>query len=106
MGPTPETIAQRDTSRDGLRNKIESFVLTHGRPVWGFINRQPWLSRIVNRVIVNDAVGKAPFRPLLLSTMADYPSWSSLTERTWFSRYLPPKDIPNLPPSRISRIFM
>ncbi|MCP3476526.1 heme peroxidase [Bradyrhizobium sp. CCGUVB1N3] len=98
MGPTPETIAQRDTSRDGLRNKIESFVLTHGRPVWGFINRQPWLSRIVNRVIVNDAVGKAPFRPLLLSTMADYPSWSSLTERTWFSRYLPPKDIPNLPP--------
>ncbi|WP_245288349.1 hypothetical protein [Bradyrhizobium sp. Ec3.3] len=47
---------------------------------------------------MNDAVGKAPFRPLLLSTMADYPSWSSLTERTWFSRYLPPKDIPNLPP--------
>ena len=49
-------------------------------------------------MVVNQAVGKAPFRPLLLSTMYDYASWSSLTDRTWFSRYLPPKDIPNLPP--------
>jgi prostaglandin-endoperoxide synthase 2 len=98
MGSEPETMAKRDTSRDGLRNKIERLVLTHGRPFWGFVNRHPWLSRLVNRVIVNQAVGKAPFRPLLLSTMHDYASWSSLTDRRWFSRYLPPKDIPNLPP--------
>jgi prostaglandin-endoperoxide synthase 2 len=98
MNSEPETTARRDTSRDGLRNKIESLVLTHGRPFWGFVNRVPWLSKIVNRVIVNQAVGKAPFRPLLLSTMYDYASWSSLTDRRWFSRYLPPKEIPNLPP--------
>jgi len=89
--------AARDTSRDGLRNKIESFVLTHGRPFWELINGLPWLSRIVNRVIVNNAVAKAPFRPLRLSTMDDYASWSSLTDRTWFARYLPPKDIASLP---------
>lgn len=98
MNSKPETTAKRDTSRDGLRNKIESLVLTHGRPFWGFVNRVPWLSKIVNHVIVNQAVGKAPFRPLLLSTMYDYASWSSLTDRRWFSRYLLPKEIPNLPP--------
>ena len=92
-------ISKRDTSRDGLRNKIESFVLTHGRPFWAVVNRTPWLSKFVNRVVVNQAVGKAPFRPLLLSTMYDYASWSSLTDRNWFSRYLPSKDIPNLPPA-------
>jgi prostaglandin-endoperoxide synthase 2 len=99
MKSMPQSAATpRDTSRDGLRNKVENFLLTHGRPFWGLVNRHAWLSRIVNRVIVNNAVGKAPFRPLRLSTMDDYPSWSSLTDRTWFSRYLPPKNIGNLPP--------
>jgi prostaglandin-endoperoxide synthase 2 len=90
--------AVRDTSRDGLANKIEDFLLTRGRPIWNVINRLPWINRLFNRLIVNKAVRKAPFRPLRLSTMDDYPSWSSLTERTWFSRYLPPKDIKDLPP--------
>jgi prostaglandin-endoperoxide synthase 2 len=98
MGPRQDTAATRDTSRDGLRNKLESFVLTHGRPVWKLVNRQPWIGGIINRLIVNSAVGKAPFRPLLLSTMDDYASWSSLVDRRWFSRYLPPRTLPNLPP--------
>jgi prostaglandin-endoperoxide synthase 2 len=91
------TATVRDTSRDGLRNKIEDFLLTRGRPVWNVINRLPWINRLFNRLIINNAVRKAPFRPLGLSTMDDYPSWSSLTDRTWFTRYLPPKDIKNLP---------
>ena len=62
MKSMPQTAATpRDTSRDGLRNKIENFLLTRGRPFWGLVNRHAWLSRIVNRVIVNNAVGKAPF---------------------------------------------
>jgi prostaglandin-endoperoxide synthase 2 len=88
----------RDTSRDGLRNKIEDFLLTRGRPIWNVINRLPWINRLFNRLIINNAVRKAPFRPLRLSTMDEYPSWSSLTERTWFTRYLPTKDIRDLPP--------
>jgi prostaglandin-endoperoxide synthase 2 len=95
---TRSAVAGRDTSRDGLRNKIEDFVLTRGRPIWNVVNRLPWINRLLNRLIINNAVRKAPFRPLLLSTMDDYPSWSSLTERSWFTRYLPPKAIDDLPP--------
>jgi len=86
----PQMPSARDTSRDGFRNKLEEFLLTRGRPFWSFVNGQPWLSRLVNRVLVDNAVRKAPFRPLRLSTQSDYPSWSSLTQRTWFTRYLPP----------------
>src|SRR5690348_16152951 len=92
------TAASRDTSRDGLRNKVENFLLTRGRLLWKLVNRVPWLSRIVNRVTVSNAVRKAPFRPLRLAMMNDYPSWSSQTDRSWFTRYLPPKDIANQPP--------
>ena len=94
----PPLARLRDTSRDGLRNTIENFLLTHGRPFWSLINASPWLRRAVNHVVVNNAVKKGPFRPLRLSTRDDYPSWPSLTDRNWFARYLPARDIANLPP--------
>lgn len=90
---------ERDTSRDGFRNKLEDFVLTRPRPIWSFINGQPRLSRLINGLIVGNAVRKAPARPLRLSTMGDYSSWSSLTDRSWFARYLPP-----MPPDEIARL--
>jgi prostaglandin-endoperoxide synthase 2 len=99
--PIASALAARDTSADGLRNKLEAFLLTNFEPVWAFVNGQRWLARPINRVLVDNAVKKAPFRPLRLSTKADYPSWSSLTDRTWFSRYLPPMpqaEVDALPP--------
>jgi prostaglandin-endoperoxide synthase 2 len=88
----------RDTSRDGLRNRIEKYVLSGFEPFWKFINERPWLARIVNKLIVDNAVLKAPARPLALSTMAPYASWDSLMDRTWFARYLPPADQSGRPP--------
>ncbi|WP_336490886.1 peroxidase family protein [Methylobacterium nigriterrae] len=91
----PDTSAgpsRRDTSRDGFRNRIETFVLGNFRPIWNWINDHPSVARTINRLIVNNAVLKAPTRPLALSTMASFTSWPSLTDRTWFSRYLPPED--------------
>ncbi len=80
----------RDTSRDGLGNKVESALLTGLRPFWAFVNTQPWLHRVLNKIVVDRAVRKLPSRPLALSTMNDdYTSWPSLNDRTWFSRYLP-----------------
>ena len=87
----------RDTSRDGFRNKLEAFVLNGFEPFWAFVNRTPWLSRFANGLIVNNATLKAPCRPLALSTQADYTNWSTLTDRSWFSRYLPPAPQDDLP---------
>ena len=95
---TPTALATtplRDTSRDGLRNKVEESILSGFRPFWAFVNSQPWLARFFNKHIVNIAVLKAPVRPLALSTMSPYPSWSSLTDRTWFARYLSPRTMPD-----------
>ncbi len=94
----PEPPRARDASRDGLRNRIEAALLTSLRPAWQFVNRRPALARLCNRVIVNNAVLKTPARPLALSTAAAYTSWSSLNDRTWFGRYLPPRPGADLPP--------
>ena len=94
----PAPGQQRDTSRDGLRNKVEDVLLSGLRPFWTFVNGTPWLARFMNRLIVSNAVLKAPRRPLALSTKAPYTSWATLTDRTWFSRYLPPAPQDQLPP--------
>ena len=106
-GPPPTCkTATRDRSRDGLRNRIEVALLTGLRPVWQFVNRRPALARLCNRVIVNNAVLKVPHRPLALSTAASYTSWSSLTDRSFFGRYLPPHAGADLPPlDEVSALF-
>jgi prostaglandin-endoperoxide synthase 2 len=102
----PASGQQRDTSRDGLRNKVEAALLSGFQPLWGFVNKTPWLARIANRLIVNNAVLKAPFRPLALSTQASYTNWATLTDRTWFSRYLPPAPQDKLPPvAEVASLF-
>ena len=83
-------MTERDRSADGFRNRVEERLLSRLRPFWQFVNRTPWLARVLNRRIVGLAVGKLPARPLPLSTMADYTSWASLNDRSWFGRYLPP----------------
>ena len=104
---SPPAVSARYTSRDGVRNKLEDLLLTRGEPFWAFVNGQKWLSRLVNYVLVNNAVGKAPYRPLRLSTKASYPSWSSLVDRTWFSRYLPPATADNPPPlEALKRLYV
>jgi len=93
----PAPGQQRDTSRDGLRNKVEDALLTSFQPFWASVNKTPWLARIANRLIVSNAVLKAPCRPLALSTQAPYSTWATLTDKTWFSRYLPPAPQDQLP---------
>ena len=97
---------KRDTSRDGLRNRIESYVLSHWRPFWELINRSERLGSVVNKLIINNAVKKTRNRPHPLSTLAPYTSWSSLTDLTWFSRHLPPKRQDGLPDiERVKNMF-
>ncbi|MGC2224585.1 MAG: peroxidase family protein [Methylocella sp.] len=96
----------RDTSRDGLRNRFEFYLATNFRAFWEFVNRTPFLARIFNYLVVNNAVRKGPARPFPLSTFAPYTSWQSLTDRTYFARYLPPREATDLPPiEKVTELF-
>jgi prostaglandin-endoperoxide synthase 2 len=82
--------SQRSEARDGLDNRLEGYVLTHFKPAWRFIQRRPRLERWVNKTLINRLIYKIPTRPYAVSTMAEYTSWDSLTDRTFTGRHLPP----------------
>ncbi|GGW14300.1 hypothetical protein GCM10018980_12640 [Streptomyces capoamus] len=98
----------RDRSRDGVRNRFETHVLTHYGPAWQAVQRSRWLQRRLNSKLTDLAVLKAPTRPNPLSTKAPYTSWDSLTDRSWVGRHLPPAAGPakGLPaPERVAELF-
>jgi prostaglandin-endoperoxide synthase 2 len=82
--------AGRDKSRDGLKRRVRSFLLQNFEPFWRLVEAVPFVARIVNRYLINSAVQVTRNRPHPLSTVADYTSWLSLTDRSYFARHLPP----------------
>lgn len=80
----------RDKSRDGLRRRARSFLLQNFEPFWRWVESVPFLARHANRFIINSACKITRNRPHPLSTVSDYTSWRSLTDRTYFARHLPP----------------
>ena len=50
--------------------------------------RSPGLKRLANRYVINSAIDTMPPRPYRLSTMHEYTSWDSLTDRTYSVREL------------------
>ncbi len=96
---------KRDKSRDGLRNQLESYVLTHFQPIWNWIQSNDSLAKKVNKFLINNAIYKIPTRPYPYSLMTlekhipgtdlpkkpdTYTSWESLIDRTYTGRHLPP----------------
>ncbi len=84
-------------ARDDLANRIETFVTTRFAGLWQAIQRFPALHSRVSARLVDRAIRKIPTRPNPLSTMSDYTSWASLTDRAWDSRHLPAGDDRPLP---------
>ncbi len=88
----------RSTERDGLRNRLEFFLLTNFSSVWAIIQVVPFLEKQVNKFLINSAVYKARVRPhpfSLLGLESDnstYTSWESLTNREYTGRHLPPAE--------------
>ena len=56
----------------------------------GLVLRIKPLARLINRIAIKRLCSRMPPRPNPLSTRDPYTSWSSLTERTWSGRHLPP----------------
>lgn len=58
----------------------------------------PWLAKTMNRLAINGVVTATRERPHPWSTVHDYVSWTSLTDRRWSSRHLPAVPLsPDLP---------
>lgn len=97
----------RDRSRDGLSNRFEAYFLSNFDPFWALVSAFPSLKRWANRRIISRAASRASSRPHRVSSMAvkgdserdiaGYTSWESLTDRDWFTRHLPPRDLPHYP---------
>lgn len=100
-------IVTRSRERDGWANRLQSYVLTNFEPAWEFLHARPRLRRLTNHALINSAVLKMPTRPNPLSTLAPYSSWSSLTDRTYSSRHLPPVAARDLPSDEhVADLFM
>lgn len=101
---------KRVTTQDGFLNQLTFYVLTHFKPLWDIVQSFRPARRWLNKTLINSAVLTVPIRPYPFSTMANYTSWSSLTDRTWTSRHLPEsnKDLSKFPsPDAIAkRLFL
>ncbi len=65
-----------------------------------------WLSGEASAKVITEAVGATRNRPHPWSTVSDYTSWRSLTDRGYLARHLPPADVPVTPPvEEVQRLF-
>ncbi len=78
-------------------SKLLSYGMTHFGFLWRIVNGIPPLARWVNRRLINRAVERSASRPNPYSTLADYTSWESLTDKTWFGRHLQQPPAPARP---------
>lgn len=99
---------ERDPSRDGPKNTREFKLLTSYGPAWKIVQRHSKLERIVNGRLIDSASSKMPYRPNPDSTLADYTSWASLTDRKYWSRHLPAlKSVPEYPKAEeVAKLFV
>ncbi|GAA3816697.1 hypothetical protein GCM10022226_41700 [Sphaerisporangium flaviroseum] len=86
----PTRAKARSVATDGAVNRLRFLALTHGRPLWDLAQRVQPVRRRLNASLIDHAIREMPPRPEPLSTMADYTSWASLTDRTFSGRHLPP----------------
>jgi prostaglandin-endoperoxide synthase 2 len=99
--------AARDIKLD-LANRAETYVTTNFQGMWDAVQRSPRVYRAVNAALIDHAILKIPTRPNPLSTRAGYTSWSSLTDRTYDGRHLPPAPDPGTTrpdPEAVAHLF-
>jgi prostaglandin-endoperoxide synthase 2 len=77
--------------RRGVRYTIAFWLATHFSWYWWVIDKFSLTHGLSNSIIINQFVRSMEPRPARLSTLADYTSWASLTDRSYSDRHLPPR---------------
>jgi prostaglandin-endoperoxide synthase 2 len=95
---TTPALPARPASKDGFRNGLQLYAVTHFPLAWRAAHRFAPTRSLANRLIIDQLVKKMTPRPAALSTMSPYTSWPSLTNRAYSGRHLPPGTLTNLPP--------
>jgi prostaglandin-endoperoxide synthase 2 len=72
-----------------IQKQVEN-ILCNSQPVVDLLQFNSTVRSYVNTQLINMAIAKAPPRPYPLSTLSNYTSWDSLTDRTYSGRHLPP----------------
>lgn len=67
-------------ARHGLVIGLEMYLLQDFAPFWRLLERSAWRSKRVNGFVINATCARVPIRLHPMSTLADYTSWSSLTD--------------------------
>ena len=73
----------------GIQNQVEN-LLRNSQPFVNLLQFNSTVRSYVNTQLINMAIAKAPSRPYPLSTLSDYTSWDSLTDRIYSGRHLHP----------------
>ncbi|TDD82674.1 peroxidase family protein [Actinomadura rubrisoli] len=84
------TPKARSIATDGAANRLRLMALTHARPVWRLAESVRPVRLRLNAYLIDGAVREMPGRPEPLSTRSEYTSWTSLTDRSYMGRHLPP----------------
>lgn len=82
---------------------IKDPILTN---VGSIINGWGWLSGKASATVISSATGVTRNRPHPWSTLSDYTSWDSLTDKTYSARQLPAATVPVQPsPAAVKQLF-
>jgi heme peroxidase len=85
----PPAPGRRRTTHPRLTD-LRTTLPTRFGPLWRFAQRVAPLERIVNRVLINQAINVLPPRPYRLSTKRDFTTHDTLVDKTYNCRQLDP----------------
>ena len=104
---TEAKTAKEDTTAEASAKATKVMSVSVAKPAYETCSKTEETSMNMNQVMQNNFASIGTNGPYALSCKSDYTSWDSLADQSYYSRHLPPKAIPNLPPVKevVEKLF-